>query len=81
MKTGFEENVKLSESKKFKNPWDFTQPTYDQRTSCFINAGTYHGVGKKAPIGTEGDPKGKSPIPMGKVKGLELYPNYEFLEE
>lgn len=80
MKTGFKETVKLTESKKMKDPWNFEQPAYDERTSCFINAGTYHGVGKKVPVGKESD---SSPyaVPMGKVKTLDLYPDRKSMDE
>lgn len=36
-----------------KNPFDFTQPVYDQRSSCYVNAGSHYGVGKRQPVGTE----------------------------
>lgn len=51
MKTGFKDRLEVPEGKKIKNPWDFTNTTYDQRTSCFISAGTDYGVGKNQPIG------------------------------
>ncbi len=53
--------------KKIKNPWNFDQPPYDQRSSCYINAGTHRGVGKTQPIGSmthsmKGEvPKGRPP--------------------
>jgi hypothetical protein len=31
--------------------FDFTCPEYDERTSCFINAGTHYGVGYRQPVG------------------------------
>jgi len=37
--------------------WDFRCPQYDQRSSNFVNAGTHYGVGRKQPIGHEGNPK------------------------
>jgi hypothetical protein len=37
-------------------PWDFRCPQYDERTSCFINAGTHYGVGHRQPVGHEGNP-------------------------
>lgn len=33
--------------------WDFDMPKYDQRSSCFISAGTDYGVGKNQPVGSE----------------------------
>jgi len=37
---------------KVKNPLEFTQPKYDERSSVFINAGTEMGSGKTQPIGS-----------------------------
>lgn len=63
MKTGFKDRTEITE-KKSPNPWNFDQPDYDERSSCFINAGTHYGVGKAQPVGkiTASD---KSPIPTG----------------
>lgn len=36
-----------------KSPWNFEQPKYDERSSCFVNAGTYHGVGINQPVGSK----------------------------
>jgi hypothetical protein len=46
-------------------PWDFRAPSYDNRTSCSISAGSDYGVGFKTPVGREkasGITSG--PIPM-----------------
>lgn len=37
-------------------PWDFRCPQYDERSSCFVNAGTHYGVGHRQPLGHEGIP-------------------------
>lgn len=50
--------------KKVKSPWSFEQPEYDQRSSCFINAGTHHGVGKTQPVGSK-TYSNKLPFPVG----------------
>lgn len=42
-----------------KSPWDFTCPEYDERTSCYVNAGSHYGIGFKQPVGHKGDPKSK----------------------
>lgn len=57
-----------------KSPWDFTQPEYDERTTCFVNAGSHYGVGHKQPVGHAGDAKGLSSgvIPQGRVKTLQV---------
>lgn len=39
------------------SPWDFRCPQYDQRSSCFVNAGTDYGVGHKQPVGHKDNPK------------------------
>lgn len=58
--------------KKIKNPWNFDQPPYDQRSSCFINAGTHHGVGKTQPVGSK-TCSDKLPFPTGQAsrKGMQ----------
>lgn len=64
MKSGFNDPINIRNQKpKDKpvdgknSPWDFTCPQYDQRSSCFINAGTNYGVGRNQPVGHVGNPK------------------------
>lgn len=57
-----------------KSPWDFSAPEYDHRSSCYINAGCYQGVGMRQPIGSESQKKG-SPIPQKPMKWNPLNPN------
>jgi hypothetical protein len=53
--------------KQVRNPWSFSAPDYDHRSSNAVNAGTHHGVGKAQPVGHEGDPKMHVPcLPYGK---------------
>lgn len=53
--------------------WNFACPTYDERTSCFINAGTNYGVGKTQPVGHSGDPKPRvDALPFGQVKTMKV---------
>lgn len=40
-----------------KSPWDYRCPQYDERSSCFVNAGTHYGNGIKQPVGHLGDAK------------------------
>ena len=47
----FKENVKIERQNKKHPAFSFDQPPYDERSSCFINAGTKHGVGKTQPVG------------------------------
>lgn len=72
MKTGFKDVLEQKEKKTVKNPWNFDQPPYDERTSCYVNAGTQFGTGKRQPVGTT-DNKGPHAIPMGRVNTLETF--------
>jgi len=49
----FPDPIAAPKDKKAKNPWNFEQPAYDQRSSCFIQAGANYGVGHRTPVGTE----------------------------
>lgn len=63
-----------------ENPWEFEQPPYDERSSCFVNAGTNQGVGKRQPVGSVGSPKKSEACPRtDSFKTLSLYPSYERL--
>lgn len=69
MKTGFKDRTEVKEGKTIKNPWNFDQPPYDQRSSCFVNAGTNYGVGHNQPVG-----KFKASgyaVPVGRVNTLK----------
>ena len=57
MKTGFKNKIEVKEHKSIKSPWNFDAPLYDERTSCYINAGTHHGVGYTQPVGHKDNPK------------------------
>jgi hypothetical protein len=57
---------------KAKNPWDFRQPQYDERTSCYTDAGTHFGVGYNNPVGHTGGVKQRvATLPYGKHLGME----------
>jgi hypothetical protein len=78
MKTGFKEPTAPRKQspkdhpKDGKNtPWDFKCPQYDQRSSCFVNAGTHYGVGYNQPIGTSKQTSGYA-VPMGRVNTLQV---------
>lgn len=81
MKSGFKDPAEIKRQKpKDKpvdgknSPWDFLCPQYDQRTSHFINAGTYYGVGVKQPVGHKGDAKERVDVlPYGRVKTMKVY--------
>ncbi len=56
-----------------KSPWDFRCPQYDERSSCFVNAGTHYGVGYTQPVGHSGDPKQHVPaLPQGRVETMRV---------
>lgn len=72
MKTGFKDPIAVKEGKKIKSPWNFDQPPYDERSSCYLNAGTDYGVGHKQPVGRMGNPKSSVDVlPKGRVKTME----------
>jgi hypothetical protein len=67
MKTGFKDPIAPKPGKQKKSPWDFTAPVYDDRTSCYVNAGSHYGVGHRNPVGHEGNPKETVPtLPYGR---------------
>ncbi len=73
MKTGFNNALKdQGEGKQGKYPFDFKCPSYDERSSCYIQAGQNYGVGHKQPVGNE-KVNAASPIPKGRVNTLNIY--------
>lgn len=70
MKTGFKDALEIKEGHKPKKPWSFECPPYDERTSCFVNAGTNYGVGHKTPVG-KFNASNKGAIPFGRPNTLE----------
>lgn len=72
-KTGFKDPArpKIKEENK-KSPWDFSAPPYDERSSCYVNAGSHYGVGHKQPVGHHGNPKEKAgTLPEHRVKTMK----------
>ncbi len=82
MKSGFADPTAIKNQKPKdqpvdgkNSPWDFRCPQYDQRSSCFVNAGTHYGVGHRQPVGHEGNPKPIAPtLPRtrSKVNTMEV---------
>jgi hypothetical protein len=73
MKSGFSDPIKVKEGKKMKSPWNFDAPQYDERSSCYVNAGSHYGVGHRQPVGHEGNPKTTSPVlPKGRANPMEV---------
>jgi hypothetical protein len=57
---------------KGKTPWNFQAPSYDERTSCYMDAGTHYGVGYNNPVGHDGKVKQRVPtLPYGIHMGME----------
>lgn len=55
------------------SPWDFRCPQYDQRSSCFVNAGTHYGTGINQPVGHFGNPKEKVDVlPFGRPETMRV---------
>ncbi len=80
MKSGFSDPIAIKKQnpqdkpKEGKNsPWDFRCPQYDERSSCFVNAGTHYGVGHNQPVGHKDKPKERVDVlPMGRVKTMAI---------
>lgn len=75
MKTGFKDSLEVKNPKEKKNPWSFKAPEYDERSSCFVNAGSCYGVGHKQPIGKDRTSK-KDVIPKGKISTMQTQKIY-----
>lgn len=62
-----------AKQQKKSSPWDYKAPEYDERSSCYVNAGSHYGVGYKNPVGHTGNPKARVPtMPFGKREGIEV---------
>jgi hypothetical protein len=78
MESGFKDPLKIKNQRPKdkpidgKNtPWDYRCPQYDQRSSCFVKAGTDYGVGHRQPVGTKKH-SGKYAVPVGKVNTMKV---------
>lgn len=77
MKTGFKDPLSIKSQKppyapqEAKNsPWDFRQPHYDERSSCYVKAGTDYGVGHRQPVGHSGACKPYG-VPIGRPNTMK----------
>jgi hypothetical protein len=88
MKSGFKDRAAIKKQMPEDKPkdggkalgMDFRCPQYDQRSSCFVNAGTYYGKGVNQPIGHSGDAKMDAEcLPFGRVNTMRtnLHEAYE----
>lgn len=72
MKSTFSDPIATKDGKKIKSPFNFDAPCYDERTSCYVNAGTHYGTGHTQPVGHSGVTKQKVPaLPFGHKKGMK----------
>ena len=72
MKTGFNDPIARKPGKTQRSPWDFRCPPYDERTSCYVNAGSHNGIGHRNPVGHSGQVKHRVPtLPYGRVSTME----------
>lgn len=69
MKKNFPNKIEPQTDKVIKSPWDFTCPHYDERSSCYVNAGSHHGVGSRQPVGSSTHSM-KGAVPVGKGMGM-----------
>ncbi len=85
MKTGFNDPIE-AKSKPMetpagyndpKSPWDFRCPNYDERSSCFVKAGSDYGVGHRNPVGSKDHKKEDSVIPKGRVNTMKVSGKYQ----
>lgn len=73
MKSDFSDPIARKEGKRIKSPWNFDCPPYDERSSCYVDAGSHYGICHKQPVGHSGNPKERVPtMPFGKKKGVQV---------
>jgi hypothetical protein len=82
MKSGFKDPIAIKNQKPMdkpkdgmNSPFDFTCPQYDQRSSCFVNAGTNYGVGHNQPVG-KFSASNSGAIPYGRVTTMKIDETY-----
>lgn len=78
MKSGFRDRTEIKGQKPAdkpvdgkNSPWDFRCPQYDQRSSCFVSAGTDYGTGVAQPVGTEKHTSYYA-VPTGRVNTMRV---------
>jgi|BogFormECP03_OM2_1039629.scaffolds.fasta_scaffold00001_42 hypothetical protein len=73
MKTGFNDPIAPKSGKKKKSPWDYQCPEYDERSSCYVHAGSNFGIGHRNPIGHDGAVKQRvATMPFGRVNTMQV---------
>jgi hypothetical protein len=72
-KSGFKDPVDTKKGKEQKNPWDFRCPEYDERSSCYVSAGSHNGVGHRNPVGHKDGPKLRAAtLPYGRPATMDV---------
>ena len=71
MKKNFPNKIADKNTKTVQNPWNFDQPEYDQRSSCYVNAGSHKGVGVRQPVGSITHNM-KSAVPIGRNHEMQV---------
>ena len=78
MKSGFKDPTAIKKQEPGdrtesgnKRTWNYEAPQYDERSSCFVNAGTHYGVCHRQPVGSE-TYKSSSTIPFGRVSTMRI---------
>jgi hypothetical protein len=71
MKKNFKNNIEEKQHKSVASPWNFDCPHYDERSSCYVNAGSHHGVGHTQPVGSHNHSM-KGAVPVGKGMGMTV---------
>jgi hypothetical protein len=73
MKTGFKDRLEVKgQEKRLKSPWNYECPQYDERSSCYINAGGHYGIGVTQPVGKMAGEKGESVVPKGRINTMKI---------
>ena len=74
MKHGFAKNLDPDAGKEINNPSskNLEGTSYDERSSCFVNAGVHHGVGKRQPVGSHKETHTADTLPL-KSKSIMDY--------
>lgn len=75
MKSGFKDNIPDKSGKELNEDkvWNYDAPKYDERSSCFVNAGNKEGIGKRQPVGHTGNAKQRVPcMPFGRVNTMRI---------
>jgi hypothetical protein len=73
MSSKFKNPILPPKGKDQESPWNYKAPCYDERTSCYIDAGSHYGIGYRNPVGHEGDPKSRvATLPYGRIEFEEL---------